>query len=217
MVAPEDDLHLPQLSHDGEGDRADIYRRVQAKLAELGGETAIKQARALQSGDHGRNDPTSKGPGPQFLVTRRLRRFRAADGQLVEGWIVGNHSTRMQHLRLAGRILELMIRTNYSHEQALTHATQEPPEHIVAGRTVSGIHQARSIWRDFKGVAHLEAAHRLLAGRRCLGGILTASEAIRRWLQDYRTAEGAAGAFDDRERDFSRSERLDPLPSNSCS
>ncbi len=189
MVAPEDEQNLPQLSHEGERDRADMHRRVQAKLAELGGETAIEQARALQSRDHGRNDPTSKGPGPQFLVTRRSRRFRTAGGQPVEGWIVGNYSTKMQHLRLAGRILELMIRTNCSHEQALIRATDEPSGHLVTGRTVSHPRQAHSIWQTFKSVAHFETARRLLRGSRSLGEILAASDVIRSWLLDYRTRQ----------------------------
>ena len=166
--------------------RAELFGRAQSKLGELGGFRALSMAiyRIAESG--GNTTPSSKGPGPPFVHSTRFGVIRKEDGTAENAWIVGNHSTQMQYLRLAGQVIKQMIVGGSSHEDALRAVVQSKSSDYPTGKRISGLRQMRQIWRMFKRVAHFEAAQRLVRAPATLGELLAASDAIRNWLLTYR-------------------------------
>lgn len=185
MAQPEDHHSARVLSEDGEHKRENLFARIEAKLAELGGYRAIYRALGEIAEDRGSDKPDAKGPGPRFLFSKRWRRMPTDDGSIVHGLIFANHSTQMQHLRLAGRIVELMITDGCKHQEAIERVRAGDIGRMPTGSTVSVERQIRKIWSIFRGVAHMEAARRLLLGDVTFGELLAASEAIRMWLLEY--------------------------------
>jgi hypothetical protein len=188
MVEPDDDDLDPafRLCEAGMRERAELFAQVQKKLQELGGYAAISRAMAFNAQDSGKMQPQAKAPGPTFLYSRRMRSFVGGDGKVSEHWVIGNHNIRAQHLRLAGCVVETMISDGCSHEEALRKVAERAPVRFPAGKRVSQVRQMRQIWREFRTVAHIEAAIHLPPGRFALGEALTASEAVRRWVLDCR-------------------------------
>jgi hypothetical protein len=175
-----------KLSKRGERDRSRLFNAAFGKFMELGGFQFLSISLANIVESKGEFDINAKGSGSPFLPSSRPGEVLSSQGEWEKVWVVGNHSKQHEYLLRSSRVIELMIKDKLSNETALNAARLPRSRLSPSGRQEYTLRQMRSIWQNYRTVAHFQTARAFLRSNASVGETLAVAEACRAWLLGYR-------------------------------